>query len=77
MALTSTSLFRSNKTQAVRLPKAVAFGPDVSAVTIRKVGQRRVIAPQGASWDEWFDRDGGIGEVFPATRDQGNIQERN
>jgi antitoxin VapB len=49
-----TTLFKSNKTQAVRLPKDVAFPDDVREVTIVKDGQRRIIAPADSSWDEFF-----------------------
>jgi antitoxin VapB len=49
-----TTLFKSNKTQAVRLPKDVAFPSDVREVTIIKEGNKRIIAPAGASWDDFF-----------------------
>jgi len=76
MSMTTTSLFQSNTTQAVRLPKAVAFDPSISTVTIRKVGTARIISPKGSSWDEWFDRGGGIGDDFMPNREQGEMQER-
>jgi antitoxin VapB len=49
-----TTLFKSNKTQAVRLPKDVAFPDDVKEVTIRRDGNRRIIAPADASGDDFF-----------------------
>jgi len=76
MTITTTSLFLNNRTQAVRLPKAVSFGPEVSSVTVRTVGNSRVITPVGASWDEWFERGGGIGDNFMPIREQGEMQER-
>ena len=48
------SVFLNNRTQAVRLPKAVALDDDVRQVTVVAVGRARVIAPVGESWDSWF-----------------------
>ncbi|MDR1807818.1 MAG: antitoxin [Propionibacteriaceae bacterium] len=70
-----TSLFYSNTTQAVRLPKAVAFPDDVTEVEIRVVGNTRVIAPADQSWDDWFARED-ISSDFMAERDQPPDQER-
>ena len=39
------SVFLNNRTQAVRLPKAVALDDDVRQVTVVAVGRARVIAP--------------------------------
>ena len=56
--MTRTKLFRSNRSQAVRLPKEVAFPDDVKEVDIRREGKRRVIAPANAVWDDFFDAPG-------------------
>jgi antitoxin VapB len=56
--MTRTVLFKSNKSQAVRLPKDVAFPETVKAVEILKEGRRRVIVPADASWDDFFDSPG-------------------
>jgi antitoxin VapB len=53
-----TTLFLSNRSQAVRLPKAVAFGDDVREVTILQDGPRRIIVPVEASWDDFFEAAG-------------------
>jgi len=55
MATTHTTLFKSNKTQAVRLPKAVALPDSVREVDIVAIGNTRIITPAGGSWDVWFD----------------------
>lgn len=52
--MTRTTLFRSNRTQAVRLGKDVAFPDSVREVTIIRNGDRRVIVPATASWDDFF-----------------------
>lgn len=50
-----TTLFQNNRTQAVRLPKDVAFPPGVREVAILRDGPRRVIVPADALWDDFFD----------------------
>jgi antitoxin VapB len=52
--MTRTRLFQSNRSQAVRLSKDVAFPPDVTEVIVRRDGQRRVIQPADAAWDDFF-----------------------
>jgi len=70
--VTRTTLFRSNRSQAVRLPKDVAFPEGVKEVVILRDGPRRVIVPADATWDDFFDSPGiDIGE-----RDQPPPQER-
>jgi antitoxin VapB len=53
-----TSLFKSNRSQAVRLPKDVAFPEGVKEVEIFVDGKKRVIVPAGAGWDDFFDAPG-------------------
>ena len=53
-----TTIFRSNRSQAVRLPKDVAFPDDVKQVTVLRDGKRRVIVPADSLWDEFFDAPG-------------------
>ena len=53
-----TTIFHSNRSQAVRLPKDVAFPDDVKQVTVLRDGKRRVIVPAGSLWDEFFDAPG-------------------
>jgi len=77
--MVSTKLFLSNRTQAVRLPKDVAFPDDVSEVEITVVGDTRVISPARVdfAWGDFFalrDRVNVDGE-FP-DRDQPAMQER-
>jgi antitoxin VapB len=53
-----TTLFRTNRSQAVRLAKDVAFPENVREVAILRDGARRVIVPAGAVWDDFFDSPG-------------------
>ena len=50
-----TTIFKSNKSQAVHLPKAVEFPSSVNKVTVVAVGNTRIITPVHDSWDDWFD----------------------
>lgn len=70
-----TKLFQSNRSQAVRLPKAVAFPEGVSTVDITAVGRSRVITPADDSWDIWFDGPA-ASDDFMANRDQPAEQRR-
>ncbi len=70
--MTRTTVFRTNRSQAVRLPKEVAFPPNVREVTILREGARRIIVPAGSVWDDFFDAPGiDLGE-----RDQPPLQDR-
>jgi antitoxin VapB len=75
MTRVNTKMFKSNKTQAVRLPKAVAFDESVTEVEIVVVGNSRIISPVGESWDQWFDGPG-ISNDFMNDREQAEDQER-
>jgi antitoxin VapB len=56
--MTRTNVFLSNRSQAVRLPKDVAFPEGVREVAILRDGARRVIVPANAVWDDFFDGPG-------------------
>jgi len=70
-----TKLFKSNRSQAVRLPKAVAFPDSIKEVEIIAIGNRRVITPAGQSWDDWFEAPGVSGD-FMTDRQQPEDQNR-
>ena len=69
MACVKTKIFKSNRSQAVRLPKEVSFPESVTNVEITTIGNRRMIVPEGESWEEWFDATG-VSSDFMAKRDQ-------
>jgi antitoxin VapB len=70
--MSRTTLFQSNRSQAVRLPKDVAFPEGVRSVTILRDGKRRVIVPSDALWDDFFDAPG----IDLAERNQPPLQVR-
>ncbi|MDC0067669.1 antitoxin [Gammaproteobacteria bacterium] len=73
--MVKTKVFLTNKTQAVRLPKAVSLPDSVDEVEISILGNSRVISPAGQSWDAWFERSG-VSEDFMHDRDQPTQQNR-
>jgi len=69
------SVFKSNKSQAVRLPKAVALPDCVKKVDIIALGSARLIVPAGSAWDSWFDGQG-VSDDFMPSREQPKAQAR-
>lgn len=70
--MTRTTVFQSNRSQAVRLPKDVAFPEGVRDVTVLRDGARRVIVPADRAWDDFFAAPG----IDLPDRDQPPLQER-
>ena len=70
-----TTVFLSNRSQAVRLPKAVALPEDVKRVEVIAVGRTRIITPAGEGWDSWFEGED-VSADFMTARDQPPMQER-
>jgi antitoxin VapB len=69
------SVFKSNTSQAIRLPKAVALPEHVKQVEVVKVGSSRVISPAGASWTSFFEGPS-VSEDFMRDRNQPPAQRR-
>jgi antitoxin VapB len=71
----SGAVFKSNTSQAIRLPKDVALPESVKRVDIIPLGRGRLIVPAGEGWDSWFDEEG-VTDDFMASREQSADQER-
>ncbi|MDD1012951.1 MULTISPECIES: type II toxin-antitoxin system VapB family antitoxin [Pseudomonas] len=69
------AVFKSNRSQAIRLPKSVALPEDVKRVDIVAVGRTRIISPSGEAWDSWFEGQD-VSPDFMAEREQNADQER-
>ncbi|HES75572.1 MAG TPA: antitoxin [bacterium] len=69
------AVFKSNRNQAIRLPKAVALPDDVKRVDVIVLGRSRLLTPAGESWDAWFDSPG-VSDDFMSERDQPAEQQR-
>lgn len=76
MMSSSSTVFTNNRTQAVRLPKAVAFPEDVHQVDILKIGRSRIIVPKGQRWDDLFLHGPRVSDDFMSERDQPAAEER-
>jgi antitoxin VapB len=71
-----STVFRTNRSQAVRLPKAVAFPEGVHQVEIIKVGHSRLVSPVGRRWDEFFVNGPRASEDFMSERGQPSLEKR-
>lgn len=54
----TASLFRSNRSQAVRIPKDMEFPEGVKKVVIRKDGDVLTLTAVDSFWDDFFDSPG-------------------
>ena len=68
-------IFKSNQSQAVRLPKPVALPETVKEVQIIPLGKARLIVPYGDAWASWFEDDG-VTDDFMQDREQPENQNR-
>ena len=75
MPCVQTKIFKSNKSQAIRLSKAIAYPDSIIDVEITAIGNRRIITPAGHSWDDWFDARG-VSSDFMKERKQPQDQVR-
>ncbi|TCT06349.1 type II toxin-antitoxin system VapB family antitoxin [Paralcaligenes ureilyticus] len=73
--MTQSTLFMNNRSQSVRLPKAVAFPATVKQVEVIVVNGARIITPAGGGWDSWFDGPS-VTSDFMSERDQPKDQTR-
>ncbi|MCE1117887.1 MULTISPECIES: type II toxin-antitoxin system VapB family antitoxin [Pseudomonas] len=69
------AVFKSNRSQAIRMPKALALPDNVTRVDIVAVGRSRIISPAGEAWDNWFEGDD-VTADYMASREQPADQER-
>jgi antitoxin VapB len=52
------TVFQSNRSQAVRLPKALALPNNVKRVDVVAIGRVRMLTPSDEVWDASFDDPG-------------------
>lgn len=69
------AVFKSNRSQAVRMPKSLALPENVTRVDVIALGRSRLITPAGEAWDSWFDGQS-VTADFMNGREQPNEQER-
>ena len=74
--MTRATVFTTNRSQAVRLPKSVAFPEGIHQVEIIKLGNSRLITPVGHRWDDLLAAGPRLSEDFMVTREQPPAEER-
>jgi antitoxin VapB len=74
--MTRSTIFKTNQTQAVRLPKAVAFPKGVHQVEIVVSGNSRIITPVGHRWDDFFAHGPHVSDDFMKERVQPPLDKR-
>jgi len=74
--MTRSTVFTTNRSQAVRLPKAVAFPDGVHQVDVVKMGQSRLVSPVGRRWDDLFASGPRASDDFMGEREQPAAEER-
>ena len=66
--MSTGSVFVNNRTQAVRLPSDTRFPESVKKVTVRVIGQDRILSPVEHTWDSFFLSDVGVSDDFMTER---------
>ncbi len=74
--MSTGSVFVNNRTQAVRLPADTRFPDDVKRVTVRVVGQDRVLSPVDSTWDSFFHSGESVTDDFMEKRASQKQSER-
>lgn len=69
----TAKLFKSGRSQAVRLPKQFRFEGD--EVYVKRVGEAVVLLPREDSWRTLYESLGAFSEDFMAAREQPPEQE--
>ena len=66
--MVTTTVFISNRTQAVRLPAEMRLPANVKRVDVRVKGQERIISPAGHGWDSFFIDGPSVSDDFMVER---------
>jgi antitoxin VapB len=60
-----STVFMTNRTQAVRIPKELAFPQTVKEVEVHRDGEKLTIVPRRRDWADWFENGPRFSEDFP------------
>lgn len=63
------SIFMTNRSQAVRLPAEVRFGEEVKKLSVRVLGNERILSPLNQTWDSFFMGEQRVSDDFMADRE--------
>ena len=72
--MNTAKIFKTGRSQAVRLPKEYRF--DTDEVGINKVGNVIVLYPRDSAWAPLLDASGNFSKDFMADRDQPTKQDK-
>ena len=61
-------VFLNNRTQAVRMPISTRFDGSVERVSVRVLGQDRILSPVNNTWDSFFMPNEGVSSDFMRSR---------
>ena len=50
------TVFKLNRSQAVRIPKDLAFPESVKKLIVRRDGNKLILEPESTFWDDFFNR---------------------
>ena len=70
------TVFKNNRTQAVRLPADTRFPETVKKVVVRIVGKDRILSPVENTWDSFFLSENGVSDDFMNERASQEQSER-
>ena len=70
------SVFKNNRTQAIRLPAGSRFPESVKKVVVRILGKDRVLSPVENTWDSFFLSKDGVSDDFMKKRASQEQSER-
>ncbi len=70
------TVFKNNRTQAVRLPVDSRFPESVKKVVVRILGKDRVLSPVENTWDSFFLSKDGVSDDFMKKRASQEQSER-
>ena len=63
------SVFMTNRSQAVRLPAEVRFSEEIKKLSVRVLGNDRILSPLNQSWDSFFLNDQAVSDDFMNDRE--------
>ncbi|MDQ6576337.1 type II toxin-antitoxin system antitoxin VapB2 [Haemophilus parahaemolyticus] len=63
------SVFMTNRSQAVRLPAEVRFSEEIKKLSVRVLGNDRILSPLNQSWDSFFLNDQAVSDDFMNERE--------
>ena len=63
------SVFMTNRSQAVRLPAEVRFSEEIKKLSVRILGNDRILSPLNQSWDSFFLNDQAVSDDFMNERE--------